>query len=229
MLFWLFIALAFFFAIGGIGGLIRPPPGYGRKSAALVLGVGLCMALGAFGVRPRPAVLAAAAKISSSAVDHDAAISEIMKATATKPEVEPGKAEVDYRQHGAERVAAYRDHVPLGAPGFGICGDGDELCRINQYNWATQDWAHAHNGDVEAIRNVANCLSTSCEGAVMPNRVQGCAWRMVVIDSGSAVVTENDARAADEACGPLDQIARVAAVNRAAELAHTIPRLYEPE
>lgn len=43
------------------------------------------------------------------------------------------------------------------------------------------DVADAMRGDYGGIRNVSYCLQTSCDEAVTPHRVTGCAWRLIAL------------------------------------------------
>lgn len=50
----------------------------------------------------------------------------------------------------------------------------------------------AYKKDYGDQRNLAYCLSTSCKGAIIPNETMGCAWRMVILASGSADLDDSD-------------------------------------
>lgn len=63
----------------------------------------------------------------------------------------------------------------------------------------------AYEGDYQGQRNVAYCLLTGCSGAVMINPSLACAWRMVILLSGSSRVDETDQGNFRTACGTLDQ------------------------
>lgn len=53
-------------------------------------------------------------------------------------------------------------------------------CRINTAKFRDEA-AMALRGDYGAIRNVSFCLQTGCDGAVIPSRVTGCAWRLLAL------------------------------------------------
>jgi len=46
--------------------------------------------------------------------------------------------------------------------------------------------------DYQAQRNVAFCFSTGCDGAVVVKKPLGCAWRIVILASGSAEADASD-------------------------------------
>ncbi len=69
----------------------------------------------------------------------------------------------------------------------------------------------AYAGDYMSQRNVALCMSTGCDGAVRPNRITGCAWRMVIIASGDPEMDQSDTLNLRTFCGSLDAADRVAA------------------
>lgn len=50
----------------------------------------------------------------------------------------------------------------------------------------------AYKKDYGDQRNLAYCLSTSCKGAIIPNETMGCAWRMVILASGSPELDDSD-------------------------------------
>jgi hypothetical protein len=49
----------------------------------------------------------------------------------------------------------------------------------------------AWRGENNAQRRVAFCLSTGCGGALIANPILGCAWRIVILASGSAGPDQN--------------------------------------
>lgn len=216
--------------------MIKPPNTARRRHGLLATGFGALVALIGAGITdmhyvPTPMTATALQTAdSSAAAEHAAKIDGIFKDMGVTPASDSAD-NLDYRQHGAERIAAYRDHPPRDAPSLGICADGakGEDCRVAQYFWVTRDWPQAHRGDIEAVRNVAFCLSTSCDGAIFPKHVQGCAWRMMVINSGAVVVDDTDTANAQNECGQLNQAGRYAAVSRALQIGDHMPRLYEPE
>lgn len=76
----------------------------------------------------------------------------------------------------------------------------------------------AWQGDYQAQRNVAFCLSDGCGGMVVQNRSLGCAWRMIIIGSGSPKVDSTDTGNLKVYCGGLDAAERSAAQAQAAAI-----------
>ena len=76
-----------------------------------------------------------------------------------------------------------------------------EVCRHVTATF-TKDYRAALGGRYQGIRNVAYCRETGCDGAVIQDRVDGCAWRMIAIvkapTSGDA---ELDRMQFHSACG----------------------------
>lgn len=80
----------------------------------------------------------------------------------------------------------------------------------------------AWKGDYQGQRNVAFCFSDGCNNMVLPNRSLGCAWRIVIIASGSPKVDSTDIGNLKVYCGKLDAAERSAAQAQAATLFRTI-------
>lgn len=53
-------------------------------------------------------------------------------------------------------------------------------CRSNATS-VPDEIVTAMRGDYGGIRNVSYCLQTGCDGAMVPNRVTGCAWRLLAL------------------------------------------------
>ncbi|WP_313515483.1 hypothetical protein [Brevundimonas sp.] len=49
-----------------------------------------------------------------------------------------------------------------------------------------REWKAAHEGDYAAQRNVAFCFRGSSTCGVVPDRIQGCAWRVIIIDAADS-------------------------------------------
>lgn len=58
----------------------------------------------------------------------------------------------------------------------------------------------ASKGNYTAQRNVADCLLTGCDGAVTIDKALGCAWRAVILVSGSLQVDAGDRANFDISC-----------------------------
>lgn len=62
--------------------------------------------------------------------------------------------------------------------------DPKHLCDSNRLRFLT-DWSKAWSGEYIAQRNIAFLLSRPQPG-VLPDTIQGCAWRIVIAATGSA-------------------------------------------
>ncbi|MGU3457563.1 hypothetical protein ACLBV5_14740 [Brevundimonas sp. M1A4_2e] len=49
-----------------------------------------------------------------------------------------------------------------------------------------REWKAAREGDYAAQRNVAFCFRRSSTCSVVPDRIQGCAWRVIIIDAADS-------------------------------------------
>lgn len=110
----------------------------------------------------------------------------------------------------------------------GDCEDGPmkAFCEDAKNTFA-KEYAAALRGNYDAQRNVAFCLSTGCDGAVRQDRSRGCAWRFVIILSGSPKIAAGD-RMNLQACRKLDEVDFLAARTQAAELYRRIYRRAAP-
>lgn len=72
-----------------------------------------------------------------------------------------------------------------------MCATGNENCEANRAQFGSE-YAKAYARDYQSQRNVSYCLASGCDGAVVENRPLGCAWRIVIIGSGSARVDSTD-------------------------------------
>ena len=117
----------------------------------------------------------------------------------------------------AEWIAA---PVHPAEPPVSACSGSEDpaVCAADRDRFRDKSWPAAWKGDVAAARAVAYCLTSSCDGAVLLNPVQGCAWREVVVASGDAAVTERDADDLERTCAELGEPARGAAKAKAAEI-----------
>lgn len=117
----------------------------------------------------------------------------------------------------------------VGVPAAWAEGAGDHLrpcamtsdeqwCAVTQKTF-TDGWAGAYSGDYQGQRNVSYCLSTGCDGAVQVNAVLGCAWRIVILASGSDRVDETDRGNFDVYCShKLDAIDLRTAISQARKI-----------
>lgn len=87
----------------------------------------------------------------------------------------------------------------------------------------------ALKGDYQGQRNVAFCLITGCDGAVTINKPLGCAWRAVILVSGSRQVDQGDVMNFDSHCrGKLTQSEAMVAGSQYAALFQRIYRRTAP-
>lgn len=103
------------------------------------------------------------------------------------------------------------------------CGDDDTLCQMDQLT-LLREWKAAHEGDYGAQRNVAFCYRASAGCGIVPDRVQACAWRAVIIDAADPEMHEGDVSNFETDCGQLSQAGRVAADAQAARIKGLISR-----
>jgi hypothetical protein len=100
---------------------------------------------------------------------------------------------------------------------YTICSDENPACVYDQVT-LTLDAPFAYRGVYQAERNLAYCLSTGCDGAVQPNPILGCAWRIVITSSGSPKVDQTDTDNLETECGRLSSVERDAAQSQATQL-----------
>lgn len=79
-------------------------------------------------------------------------------------------------------------------------GPNPNWCEISQKDF--KEWyPKAYARDYQGQRNAAFCLSTGCDGSVERNDLEGCAWRMVILGSGSPRIDSTDRMAYATYCG----------------------------
>lgn len=85
------------------------------------------------------------------------------------------------------------------------CPDDDGSCKASRAQLAG-NWETAWKGDYQGQRNVAFTFSQGHNEPTFAVRrpIQGCAWRMVIMASGSAKVDESDRANYQLDCGRLD-------------------------
>lgn len=132
-------------------------------------------------------------------------------------EAEGSAASVEMEAKTAAWIAA-PVHPPQ-PPVAGCTGSEDPaVCASDRARFRDKNWPAAWKGDTAAARAVAYCLTSSCDGAVQLNPVQGCAWREVVVAGGGAAVIERDADDLTNDCKWLSDAARKAAKAKAGEI-----------
>ncbi len=108
-------------------------------------------------------------------------------------------------------------------PITGACSD--TVCATNQVQFAEADWPAAWQGDYKAQRNVAFCLITGCDGAVLIDKSAGCAWRAVILEMNSGAASDGDASNMETECGDLTPVQRRLAITKAEKIAAKIESL----
>ncbi|HEX8045180.1 hypothetical protein [Rhizobium sp.] len=73
-------------------------------------------------------------------------------------------------------------------------------CRYTRDTWKTK-YSDAVAGKYQGQRNVALCLSTGCDKAIQPDKILGCAWRIVIAKSGHTEFDDTDAMNLKVFCG----------------------------
>lgn len=111
------------------------------------------------------------------------------------------------------------DHLLAG------CSTNDPVrrafCERSRTNFPGE-WNRALQGDYGAQRNVAFCLQDGCDGALLPNPLLSCAWRMVITTSGHSEYGYGDDANLRLACGRLSESLRVAAAAQARRILEVI-------
>ena len=92
-----------------------------------------------------------------------------------------------------------------------------ERCKW-QVTTFTEDHASALVGDYQAQRNVAYCLKSGCDGAIRQEPVTACAWRIVILASGSFSVDASDEGNFNVDCGALSSSQQRRALTQAGTL-----------
>jgi hypothetical protein len=78
--------------------------------------------------------------------------------------------------------------------------DASSSCRYSKELWP-KDYSEAIAGGYQGQRNVSFCLSTGCQGAIVVNKILGCAWRFVILESGHLSADSSDVTNAKYYCG----------------------------
>jgi len=98
---------------------------------------------------------------------------------------------IDSREAALEYIAKHRDTTMK--DGFsvrlGVCDT--DTCLISKTSTLIA-MKGAYKKDYGDQRNLAYCLSSGCDGAIVPNETVGCAWRIVILASGSAELDDSD-------------------------------------
>lgn len=108
-------------------------------------------------------------------------------------------------------------------PITGSCSN--TVCATNQVQFAEADWPAAWQGNYGAQRNVAFCLITGCEGAVLVDKSAGCAWRAVILELNSDAAGDGDAANMETQCADLSPVQRQLAITKAEKIAAKVKSL----
>jgi hypothetical protein len=99
-----------------------------------------------------------------------------------------------------------------------LCPADNQFCEGSKEQFK-QWFPKAYQKDYQGQRNVSFCLADGCDGAVQKNRPLGCAWRLVIITSGSQRVESTDTGFFDAYCkGKLSNVEMVQMRSQAGEL-----------
>jgi hypothetical protein len=101
------------------------------------------------------------------------------------------------------------------------CKPDDLYCFLTQANMLV-DKKYAYEGVYTAQRNVAFCLTYGCDRAVFIKRTLGCAWRIVILASGSPLVDSSDVENLRHCLEGLDDIERATMRRQAVNLFRVI-------
>jgi hypothetical protein len=116
--------------------------------------------------------------------------------------------------------AAQRPQLPLA--NCDLANDPAD-CRQTQDS-IKADYQKAWRGDYQAQRNVAYCYVYGCGEAVRPDRVLGCAWRMVIVAAADQRMDASDISNRKGACDRLSSDELTAAAIRVEQLFKAIYR-----
>ncbi len=103
-----------------------------------------------------------------------------------------------------------------------LCINEDARMCPHYQNEFRRAYQLARAGDYQGQRNVAYMLNTGGNGAVRQNRMQGCAWRVIILSSGHASADAGDTANFQTDCGRLTDPERAAATARAQVIARDI-------
>lgn len=89
-------------------------------------------------------------------------------------------------------------------------------CEHTRDSWKV-DYEEAIAGGYRAQKHVALCLSTGCDGAIQPDKMLGCAWRMVIAEANHALPDSMDFTNLSRFCGTdyIDEKGKLAAASQA--------------
>jgi hypothetical protein len=85
-------------------------------------------------------------------------------------------------------------------------------CKSEQARFVEQ-YGKSLAGDYKGQKSVAECLANGCSGAVTVDKVQACAWRLVILVSGSKLIDTSDDALYRAHCLGLDNLANQRAIH----------------
>lgn len=102
-------------------------------------------------------------------------------------------------------------------PSLAICQSQSSQCISNQAEIIASA-KFAYKGDYQAQRNIAFCLFTGCQGAVMVDKSLACAWRTVILAAATSEVDATDTSNLQACKNDLTPTENAAAISRASTL-----------
>ena len=146
----------------------------------------------------------------------------VEKNTSVVEDATDSEAEINAARREAE--ATYKAiALPAGAPPAPIAaGCSTALCATQQVSFERQDWPNAWRGEYEAMRNVAFCLGSGCDGAVQIDQVSSCAWRAALVELNPMEAGDLDGQQLQTECGGLTEAQIQIAIRKGGELIERI-------
>lgn len=124
-----------------------------------------------------------------------------------------------------EKATAYieKHHAAAAPDGFSVrLGTCDSDTCIYDQASTLLALKGAYKRDYGDQRNLAYCLSYGCNAAIIANPTMGCAWRMVILASGSAELDAADVSNFKAECGQIEPAQLATAKAQAAALFRTV-------
>ena len=121
------------------------------------------------------------------------------------------------------------DRFAIAAPAFDACPPDDGFCAASRKTVPMQ-WDRAFRGDYQSQRNIAFIMSSGEFSPPVAVRmpVQGCAWRLVIIETQIDHLTELDEKSMSQECSKLVAADREAATVVAAKIMRRIQQRSGP-
>lgn len=96
------------------------------------------------------------------------------------------------------------------------------VCETGRVQFERNDWPKAWRGNYQGQRNAAYCRSSGCDGAVIIDKIDACAWRTVIDLTQEGKIDETDRNNRMVDCNNLSEADRDKAIDRAGDIARTI-------